>query len=32
MDSKITKKDIELVQQAWGESVVNIGKLFVEKK
>ncbi len=32
MDSKITKKDIELIQQAWGESVVNIGKLFVKEK
>ena len=31
MSSKITKRDIELVQKAWGKSVVNLGKLFLQK-
>lgn len=32
MDQTITQKDIEQAQQAWGESLVQIGKTFPGKK
>lgn len=32
MTKPITKEEILSVQKAWGESIVNIGKLFLEKK
>jgi len=32
MNLKITQKDIEQIQFEWGESVVNIGELFIQNK